>query len=708
MEIFVTIEIMNFRNPLCAFFFIWFFFLSIQPMEGCAAEQLPDQSVVDHELTVEFDLEKQTLSVSDRITLPAGEAIWPQRFRLARHAVVLEVRGDQRPVPFTFRGGTLALPASPGKFQTLLIRYEAKFDDAVPMQTVGIEDPSYGINATITSNGTYLSGGVNWIPWAIGHQGRLNVTLRGPKGFIGVTDGALISIEHAEASTSSIWQTNLLNQTPTLSAGYFLVARNDLETIQVLTFLSPANAALADQYLAASREYLSLYQELFGPYPYEKFAVVENFFPTGYGLPGWTLLGSTVVRLPFILYTSLPHEIAHAWWGNAVGVDYYRGNWCEGLATYVADYLLKERTSPEDAHEYRLKLLRDYASLVQPNNDYPLSEFRSRKSKLDQAIGYGKTAMVFHMLRQKVGDEHFWDSLRRMALEARGKRLGWTDLKRFFAETSGQNLDVFFAQWIEESGAPQLTIQDVKLNETTQEWHVSGTVAQRSDQYQLNVPLAITTPTETYRYVVPIAQRESRFAFRLPDRPLKLEVDPDNHIFRHLYPSETPPTINALRAAEHQLVVKAADLSEEMLRESNDLLLGLHWDSAASIDESQLTDELISSHDLLYIGWPQHPAVLRLIPEHISVNQTNFRLQDNAFDNSNDALFLVLQTRDADSGIVGIFLPMSPQAAKLTARRISHYGRYSYLAFAAGSNQVKGTWPTTESPLIVHFTEGTQ
>ena len=34
-----------------------------------------------------------------------------------------------------------------------------------------------------------------------------------------------------------------------------------------------------------------MYRGLIGPYPYQKFALVENFWETGYGMPSFTLLG---------------------------------------------------------------------------------------------------------------------------------------------------------------------------------------------------------------------------------------------------------------------------------------------------------------------------------------------------------------------------------------------------------------------------------
>jgi hypothetical protein len=100
--------------------------------------------------------------------------------------------------------------------------------------------------------------------------------------------------------------------------------------------------ALANRYLDATVKYLDTYSKMLGPYPYAKFALVENFWESGLGLPSYTLLGPTVLRLPFIIDTSYPHEILHSWWGNSVFVDEASGNWCEGLTAYQADYRLKE------------------------------------------------------------------------------------------------------------------------------------------------------------------------------------------------------------------------------------------------------------------------------------------------------------------------------------------------------------------------------
>jgi hypothetical protein len=108
-------------------------------------------------------------------------------------------------------------------------------------------------------------------------------------------------------------------------------------------------------------QYIEMHNALIGPYPYAKFALVENFWETGYGMPSFALLGPEVIRFPFILHSSYPHEILHNWWGNSVFVDDATGNWCEGLTAYLADHLVQEQQAK--GAEYRrgtLQKHRDY------------------------------------------------------------------------------------------------------------------------------------------------------------------------------------------------------------------------------------------------------------------------------------------------------------------------------------------------------------
>ena len=152
----------------------------------------------------------------------------------------------------------------------------------------------------------------------------------------------------------------------------------------------------------------------------------------------FTLLGSSIIRLPFILHTSYPHEILHNWWGNGVYVDYETGNWAEGLTSYMADHFLKDQRGK--GHEYRRTALNNFASYVDPSNDFPLNQFLSRFDKASSAIGYSKAMMLFHMLKIQVGESQFYKSLQDFYNENLFKISGYKDIQKSFEKITQKSI----------------------------------------------------------------------------------------------------------------------------------------------------------------------------------------------------------------------------------------------------------------------------
>ena len=189
--------------------------------------------------------------------------------------------------------------------------------------------------------------------------------------------------------------------------------------------LAPYERQLADAYLRDSARYIAHYSERIGAYPFTEFSVVASPLPTGFGMPTLTYLGEQVLCLPFIRASSLGHEVLHNWWGNGVQVDYASGNWSEGLTTFMADYAYKEEQSAAAAREMRLGWLRDFAALPADAHQ-ALAEFRSRTHGAAAAVGYGKAAMVFVMLRDLIGEEAFAHGIRSFWAQNRFRIAGWT------------------------------------------------------------------------------------------------------------------------------------------------------------------------------------------------------------------------------------------------------------------------------------------
>jgi len=674
---------------------------------GVAVSALAVSPGVYHDLVVTLYPESQRLTGTDTLELnPRGAA--HITLALAPQAHIIDVSVDGKAPPFAFENGRLQIALPPNGLRhgeiTIAVSYEVFFRDAVPKNPVHTEDPSYGVTGVISSEGTFLLPAAGWYPALHESSSTFRLKVRAPAGYEAVTAGKRLSRGTEAGVTTSVWDIKHALPGLPLSAGRYVIRERGVEGIVVYTYFFPEDDTLSERYLEATAHYLNLYTDLLGPYPFDKFAVAENFFPTGYGFRSYTLLGRAVIRLPFIPETSLGHEVAHSWWGNGVLVDDEHGNWSEGLTTYVADYLFKERSSAAEGRAYRLRILRDYATLVPPREDLALEAFTHRFSLSTRAVGYGKGAMVFHMARRLVGDEAFWKALKAVFRAKCFQRATWDDFAMALGRSSDRNLKPFFRQWVTRSGAPRLALEDVEAREDHQGWKITGILTQQGLYYDLDVPLRLETAGAHLETKILSTGRKAPFTLHSCSRPLRLAADPDVDLFRRLDPSEVPPTVNAVKASRTLVAVVARSLPPQARAVSSILLEGLGQETCPLLLEDEATPARLKGHDVLYLGVPGRKASLATLPKGLVMSPLGFTLNGVTYDAPEDALFTVLGRSQRGDRLVGVFLPLSAKAVARTARKIPHYGKYSYLAFRKGMNEARGIWPAVTSPLVHRFT----
>ncbi len=263
------------------------------------------------------------------------------------------------------------------------------------------------------------------------------------------------------------------------------------------------------------------------------------------------------------------------------------------------------------------------------------------------------------------------------------------------------NLEAFFRQWLTRTGAPELSLSAVDVIRVDSGWQVSGNLLQSQPVYDLAVPLRLVSETRSYEQVVGFRDGQDCFVFTVADPPISLVVDPDNHLFRKLDQSEIPATVNDLRASRAPLVVVASG-AEALQEASRDLLRGLQWHQADVVSEKMYIAAPHAERDLLFLGWPMSPALQPALPQEAVMSQGSLPIPVKLETDNSDVLFMVQQKEEGDH-VIAYFLPGSVAAANDTARRIPHYGRYSYLTFRDGRNLLKRTWEPLKSPLQVLF-----
>jgi hypothetical protein len=391
------------------------------------------------------------------------------------------------------------------------------------------------------------------------------------------------------------------------------------------------------------------------------------------------------LRLPFIRATSLGHEVLHNWWGNGVYVDYAKGNWSEGLTTFMADYAGKERESAEAAREMRQRWLRDFAA-VPAGEHASLASFRSRTHGAEAAVGYGKAAMVFLMLRDEIGSPAFQAGIQRFWREQQFRVAAWSDLRAAFEAAAQRPLDVFFRQWLERAGAPQLTLRGV---ERAKDGTVNFTLIQSEPPYQLAVPVVIETVAGAERHVVHLNTAKSHYALRPAARATALRIDPDYRLFRRLPLEEVAPIIRSLIVAPNA-VVAIADTEPDITYAGRDIaarLLEAGWRPSDVDKAMEAKAPLLLVGTALRVADALTRAGLPPPPDQLTDRGTA-RVWTARY--RGDIPLLVVEGQDVE-------------ALRQTAAAIRHYGASSYLVFEGSKVIDRGVWPPTAQPLQIEW-----
>lgn len=570
------------------------------------------------------------------------------------------------------------------------------------------EEYTRGFRSTpgiVSATGVYLPGSSGWYPLVGRALVTFELSVAQPANWRVVSEGAGTS---RGSDGRAHWaSTDLVDQIH-LVGGPLQVTTQAAGAVEAQVYLHEADAALSAKYLAATAQYLEMYRGLIGPYPYQKFALVENFWETGYGMPSFTLLGPQIIRFPFILTSSYPHEILHNWWGNSVFVEEARGNWSEGLTAYIADHLMQEQRG-EDA-VYRRSTLQKYRDYVSTGQDFPLVEFRGRHSAATEAIGYGRTMMGFHALRVRVGDDNFRKFLARFYRDFKGKRASFDDVRTTMEAVSGQDLRRFFADWIERKGAPAIAVKGTVVHGaatgTGAAFLVEGTLVQTQPgaPFAIDVPVVVQTTGKPVATTVSLTGAETSFRIITPDAPVMLHVDPAFDTFRRLDARETPPSLGQLFGDAAPLVVIAA--SEDPARVTAYRAMAESWKAPAHAPRVVLDTDITalpSNRSVWLFGRGNRfarglvdDAAVRLAADAITIDGQAMPLRDHAA--------VIVRRHPGDvTRAVGWIVADRVDAMPGLGRKLPHYGKYSYLGFegAEPTNILKGQWQASDSPLSV-------
>lgn len=400
----------------------------------------------------------------------------------------------------------------------------------------------------------------NWYPVVDGFN-TYEVRASLPKGFIAISEGDYVNME--EQKNRSVLISRLdkpYSDAITLIASKrYIVSHDILDGIDIYTYLYKEHAGQSKIFLEGTKNYLKMYQSLIGRYPYKRFSVVENTLPSAFSLPTFILMAEAYIKKDDVKETPLGHEIVHQWFGNSVFADYDKGNWHEGLTIYFADYLQEEMEGR--GFNCRKRILMGYEHYVRDNNEFPLNKFTERFDYASRSIGYGKSAMVYHMLRKRFGDNIFYEAIKDFVKEHSFRVASWEDIKKIFEKKTGQDLSWFFKQWVYDTGIADIEIADIRTEKEGQGYEVSFSVVQPKKEFRLSFPVTFYFPDEKKTEILNVAEKKASFSFVFDKKPVEVVFDEAYDVFRRLYLKEAPPTIERLITDEKTIIVMPPTVS---------------------------------------------------------------------------------------------------------------------------------------------------
>jgi len=724
----------------------WLIVLVHPPYAALAAASDASPSIARHDLFVEIDPERHGLIAIDRLTinLPQPAAVQLSLVptlhldRLVLSPSQASFEESSRDIAFVVEppgassaGQRVTMPTSsfrPGT-ATITAFYRGTINDppreprhlrfVTPSETAG----------HIGAEGVYLSSETQWyldVPDSISEY-RLRVAL--PAGWTAVTQSKVRSSGACPADLCSKpdlvlteWDPIQSAEALTLVANRFVAKTREWSSqggqrLQLGAYLFPEDAQLADEYLDATARYLDRYIALLGPYPFDQFAVVENFFASGLGMPSFTLLGSGVIKRHYVQPYALGHEIVHSWIGNSLFNRVDEGNWVEGLTTYLANYYWHEWAGDDaQARDQRRLMLRGYNLYAPAERDYPLKQFTQKHDERDNAIGYQKGAMVFHLLRQEIGDEPFWRSLKQLVAGYRGRRADWADIEKVFSDTAGRDLHWFFAQWVEQAGAPAVGIKEVTarpLSDGT--FQLEGALIQTGAIFESPLPLRIRMPRGEQTLLTRLTKAENRISVVLPAAPLSLEIDPEATILRRIPRQDLPPVLNHYVTDDHRSVVLA--FPESAAHPFQDVVVRLtaqenHKPVSQRTAMIRLGQHVVlpATGSVLVLGAPSAREALQpVVTEHcgprLELREGGVTIDGAAYDGPAIIALVSCHRRDDPGSVVTWLYAVSPQAATTVARLLFFYGWNSVVVFQDGKPIVRGEWEPAQIRMEVSIDE---
>ena len=525
----------------------------------CFAAEKPRIQVNDYIIHVAVTPQNHQLKAQARVKFTALEDINIATFELhnaLRPTRVIDTNGQSLPVERVSSDSTvrISLPATltKGSSDTLIFEYEGAIQS-------GDDSPVPGLKLAYVGDPiTYLLYAGRWFPMVGYGTNRFTATISVsvPAGYTIIASGKQsaapaevqekVSASHKgqPADTLTRLATPSGGQTLTFTyedrpsfpgtviIGKYVQTKSTEGGLNINVYTTPEHKAAATNYADLATKEFFFFTTLYGPSYNQNLSVVElpdDTVPSAWAPEIAALAGHHFTEKGN--YRLLANTISHQWFGTMISPATKNDWWITDGGARYSEALYVEHVAGEAGFQ---EVTKDMSVGALAYVSVPLADI----GRLDsfspefQSLVTDKGGMILAMLGWVVGEQAYDKTMRTFFSQYSGKSVTVDDFRKVAEEASGQQLNWFFTQWLDSTGAPEFK-NKYTVYRTQKGFRVVGEISQDMDLFRMPVLLRIDTDGKTESKRIEVEGTNSAYSVDTFGRPRRITIDPNNQVLQN-------------------------------------------------------------------------------------------------------------------------------------------------------------------------------